>query len=50
MTVWAQNRSARIFGKAIRPIVRFSGNGQKSPNKFGKTYSSLRMTEQIKIL
>ena len=36
MTFWAQKRSARIFGKAIRHL-RFSGNGQKIPNKFGKT-------------
>ena len=33
MTFLAQKRSARIFEKEIR----FSGNGQKSPNKFGKT-------------
>ena len=35
MTFLAQKRSARIFGKEIRPKV--FGNGQKSPNKFGKT-------------
>ena len=32
-----KKRSARIFGKATRPKLRFSGNGQKNPNKFGKT-------------
>ena len=29
-----KKRSAIIFGKAIRPKVKFSGNGLNSPNKF----------------
>ena len=39
MTFLTQKRSARIFGKEIKPKghLRFSGNGQKSPTKFGKT-------------
>ena len=33
-----EKRSAKIFGKEIRPInVRFSGNGQKCPTNFEKT-------------
>ena len=40
MTFWHKKRSARIFGKEIRPKVF----GKKSPDKFGKTTGSPRKT------
>ena len=43
--VWGtEKRSAKIFGKEIRPI-RFSGNEQKCPSNFEKTKVTL-ITEQ----
>ena len=49
MTFWAQKRSARIFGKAIRP-KSFRREMDKKALINSGSYSSPRMPEQIKSL
>ena len=49
MTFLAHKKvSYRIFGKEIRPKghLRFSGNGQKSPNNFGKNFQNITRTRK----